>query len=217
MPWQRIVASTENLAQSHETLASKIETDVEAPLKQYQSKNREMQNLTTIQGNISSIAKDLAKAREKADKLGSRGGRRADEASSSVDDASTQWESQSPYVYEQLQALDENRVNHLRDVLTQLQTHELDSIEKGRMSAEACLNILLNVETADEIKTFAAKVSQGRGTTVRRGSSATTDRPRSSMAPPAPPPPRNSDSRQNSIPVQDRLASGTILQRYPVI
>lgn len=210
MPWQRIVSGTENLAQSHETFASKIETDVETPLKQYAAKNREMQAITTIQGNLSSIARDLTKAREKADKALAKGGRRADDAHTNVDDASREWESQSPYVFEQLQALDESRVNHLRDVLTQFQTHELDRLEKGRASAEGCLNALLNVETADEIKTYAVKVTQGRGVTMRRRSSVAADRPRSSIGnvPPAPPPPRHSDSRHNSMANQDRLASG---------
>lgn len=209
MPWQRIVSSTENLAQSHESLASKIETDVEAPLKQYATKSREMQAITTIQGNINSIAKDLLKAREKADKLSAKGSRKAGDASTSRDDASREWESQSPYVFEQFQALDESRVNHLRDVLTQFQTHELDQLEKGRSSAEACLNALLNVETADEIKTFAAKVAQGGVPTrpQRRSSVVGDNRPISSTGnlPPAPPPPRNSDLRQNSTSNQDRL------------
>ena len=192
-PWQRIVSSTENLAASHEILAQKLETDVEIPLRQFGSRNREMQALNSSQSNISSVARDLSNAQKKA----AKGGRKADEASASVDEASRQWESQAPYVFEQLQALDERRVNNLRDVLTQFQTHEVDQIERSRASAESCLNALLSLETADEIRTFAAKVAgDGTGLSRRHSSATTSTRPTtSSLQPPAPPPPRLTQDR----------------------
>jgi F-BAR domain only protein len=215
MPWQRIVSGTENLAQSHETLAAKIETDIEAPLRQFQNKNREMTGMTTIQGNLASISKDFEIAQKKADKLkdkGSRGDKYAN-AAHNIDGASREWEAQAPYVFEQLQALDESRCNHLRDVLTQFQTHEIDQVERNRVSAESSLNALLNIETADEIKTFAARVSGGRGSIARRRSSATasTTRPMSAAGPPpTPPPPRQlteTYSRQSGLSTsgEDRL------------
>lgn len=202
MPWQRIVSGTENLAQSHETLAAKIETDVETPLRQYQSKNREMTGMTTIQGNLASISKEFESAQKKADKLkdkASRGDKYAN-AANNIDGASREWDTQAPFVFEQLQALDESRCNHLRDVLTQLQTHEIDQVERNRVAAESCLNALLNVETADEIKTFAARVSGGRGSIARRRSSATasTARPISSSGPPPTPPPPRQLTQRNS-------------------
>jgi hypothetical protein len=227
MPWQRILSGTENLAQSHETLAAKIETDVETPLRQYQSKNREMTGMTTIQGNLASISKDFDNAQRRADKLkekGSRGDKYAS-AANSIDGASREWETQAPYVFEQLQALDESRCNHLRDVLTQFQTHEIDQVERNRVSAESSLNALLNVETADEIKTFAARVRGGRGSIARRRSSAATStaRPISSAGvPPTPPPPRqltesySQQSGQSNASV-DRLAPRTSFPSFQMV
>ncbi len=208
MPWQRIVSGTENLAASHETLAMKIETDVETPLRNWSSRNRGFKDLSTAQLNLNNVAKELSGAQKKA----AKGGRRADNASSTVEDASRQWESQAPYVFEQLQVVDETRVNHLRDVLTQFQTHEVDSIEKDKISAESCLGALLNVETADEIKTFAARAATGPPSILRRLSSATGGgRPPTSLRPPpTPPPPRGTTDgyglRSNSSVGQDRLA-----------
>lgn len=209
MPWQRIVSGTENLAASHETLATKIESDVETPLRNWATRNRGMHDLASAQGNLNNIAKELSNAQKKA----AKGGRRADTASSTVEDASRQWEAQAPYVFEQLQVIDELRVNHLRDVLTQFETHEVDSIEKNKVSAESCLGALLNIETSDEIKTFAARAAAGGAPSVlRRLSSATaTGRPTSSArAPPTPPPPRGTtdglSQRTNSFANQDRLA-----------
>ena len=92
-------------------------------------------------------------AQRKADKAKDRDGR----AASSVDDAHAQWASQAPYVFEALQAADESRCNHLRDVLTQFETHEADLVQRNRVTAESCLNALLSIDTADEIKTFAVR------------------------------------------------------------
>lgn len=99
-----------------------------------------MQQISTMRDNLATLAKEA----------GGRGG------------GSSQWSSQSPFMFETLQAADESRVNHLRNVLTQFQTHEVDQVERNRVTAEQCLNALLNVETADEIKTFAMRTSQGQ-------------------------------------------------------
>ena len=88
-------------------------------------------------------------------------------ASSDLDTAQAQWQSQAPYVFENLQALDEARIGNLRDALTQLQTHEMDQVERNRVSGEQCLNVLLSVETADEINSFAMKAAQGKMSSPR--------------------------------------------------
>ena len=149
----------ESMAESHGLLAQKIESDVERPLKEYNSKNREMQAISTIQGNLSSLARDVEAAQRKASKLsgGKTSAAKVANATSDVDAANQQWDSQAPYVFEQLQALDESRINHLRDALTQLETHEADQVERNRTSAENCLNTILNVNTAEEISAFVAR------------------------------------------------------------
>ncbi|WPH00283.1 Hypothetical protein R9X50_00310700 [Acrodontium crateriforme] len=158
VPWTTITGSADTLADSHSALANKIEVDVERPLRDFVSTSREMQGMTTIQGNLASMAKDVEKNQQKADRLKSKGDEtKASNADSDLNNAISQWESQAPYVFENLQAVDESRLNHLRDVLTQFQTHEVDQVEKSRQTAEHCLNILLQVETLDEIKTFVLK------------------------------------------------------------
>ena len=125
-----------------------------------------MQGMSTIQGNLVSVARDVDAARKRADKIqnGKTPQSKIDNATSDFNVANQQWDSQAPYVFEQLQALDENRVNHLRDVLTQFQTHEVDLVERNRVSAESCLNAILNVNTSEEISTFVAKTSENAPT-----------------------------------------------------
>ncbi|OCK78258.1 hypothetical protein K432DRAFT_332433 [Lepidopterella palustris CBS 459.81] len=190
-PWQRIVSSAEALADSHHQLAQKIEADVERPLRDFAASNREMQAMSTISGNLSAMAKEIDNARKKADRLKDKGAKAAAgkvaTATSDVENATSQWDSQAPYVFEKLQAVDESRLNHLRDALTQFQTHEVDQVERNRVNAEETLNVLLNVETVDEIKTFSLKTVSGKPKTERKQSSIST--PSRSLAPPPPPPP----------------------------
>ena len=172
MPWTTLTGSADTLADSHAALAAKIEVDVERPLRDFASTNREMTQMSTIKGNLAAMAKDVERAQQKTDKLRGKGGRaesgRVATADSDLDTAQTHWESQAPYVFENLQSLDETRLNHLRDVLTQFQTHEVDQVERDRVIAEQCLNVLLNVETSDEIKTFALRAVQQPRPTLNR-------------------------------------------------
>ena len=142
-------------------------------MKEYRTKNREMQGMTTIQGNLVTIARDVENAQKKASKVsaGKSSASKVANATSDVEAANQQWESQAPYVFEQLQALDESRVNHLRDVLTQLQTHEVDQVERSRATAESVLNELLSVDTSDEISTFVARNAAAEQIDDSRGES----------------------------------------------
>ncbi|KAI4228135.1 MAG: hypothetical protein L6R36_001849 [Xanthoria steineri] len=160
-PWQNIIASADSLANSHAAFARNMETDIERPLRQYQRDNREMQAISTIQGNLGAIAKELDSAQKRLEKIKSGKGhaKNIGDATLSAESIDREWQNQAPYVFEQLQALDENRINHLRDVLTQLQTHEVDQVERNRVSAESCLNALLSLDTKDEISAFVARIS----------------------------------------------------------
>ncbi|KAL2823113.1 Muniscin C-terminal mu homology domain-containing protein [Aspergillus granulosus] len=190
IPWQRIVNSVETVATSHETLAQKIDEDVERPLREYSTKHKELAAMPGVQNDLTNLAKNLENSQKKVDKAKEKGPKGADKLSSAIaasHELNQQWESRAPYAFEQLQAADESRLNHLRDVLTQLETHESDSIERCRQAAESCLNVLLNVETADEIKTFAAKINGGRPVAPLRQQTSPIPEP------PLPPPPRIHD------------------------
>ena len=132
--------------------------------------------MSTIQGNLAAVARDVDSARRKADKvqIGRTSTNKVANAASDVEHANQQWDSLAPYVFEQLQALDENRVNHLRDILTQFQTHEVELVSRNQASTESCLNAILNVNTADEISTFVARSAASAPTMVPRPKSRST-------------------------------------------
>lgn len=188
-PWQKIIAATESIAESHQTFAANIEKDVEQPLRTFAAKNREMQAMSTIQGNLVAMQKELDEAQLKADKLGKKGGKanslKVDNVTQKLETANSQWDSQAPFVFEKLQAVDESRLNHLRDVLTQYQTHEADQVERNRVTAETTLNALLEVDTSQEIQNFARNTTQGRPK-LERNTRRTSSSAASNTMPPPP-------------------------------
>ncbi|KAK5661208.1 hypothetical protein OQA88_11099 [Cercophora sp. LCS_1] len=170
-PWDKILQSTDAIASSHQLFAQRIEKDVETSLRAFQAK-REMQNMQTISANLITMAKELDDAVEKSEKLTKKGGKanshKVDLAAARLDSASQQWESQAPFIFETLQALDEQRVNHLRDVLTQFETHEVDQATRTQAAAEEVLNIILEVNTEQEIQGFAQRTTSGKPKVERK-------------------------------------------------
>lgn len=167
--------------------------------------------MSTVQGNLSALAKDVERAQQKVQKVHGRGDSgKVESANTELGTAQSQWESQAPYIFENLQALDENRVNHLRDVLTQFQTHEVDMVEKNRVTAESCLNLLLNVETKDEITTFALRAQQQKPTL--------NSQKRQSVMTPLRPPPTTAGSSNYvppSLPRTDEDRTGSREESIP--
>ncbi|EAS32378.3 uncharacterized protein CIMG_03402 [Coccidioides immitis RS] len=223
VPWQGIVSATESLAQSHELLAQRIEADVEKPLKEYPIKNKDIKSMSGAQQDLAHLARSLEAAQKKADKLKDKGPKAAGKSSAAmaaVQEARTQWESRAPFVFEKLQAVDEDRLNQLRDVLTQFQTHEADQVERNRQSTETCLDSLLTVDTAEEIRTFALRASGGRTAglaTQEPPTTASTQAENPPMDPLQPPPRINDDiaSRRSSHSNQRRPSFATDQQPNP--
>ena len=163
---------------------------MELPLRGFQSK-REMQNIGTMNTNLQTMARELDDAQEKSEKLNKKGGKantqKVDQASQKLESATLQWESAAPFIFETLQAVDEQRINHLRDVLTQLQTHEVDQATRTQATAEGVLNTMLEVNTNQEIQTFANRITAGKPKMEKRPTPATRQSSivaGSSLAPP---------------------------------
>ncbi|KAI6245026.1 Cytoskeletal protein syp1 [Erysiphe necator] len=158
-PWKQLMTATEDIAKSHNYFANCIEKDVELPLRNFATTNDEMANVTTMRGNISSLARELEDAQTKNDRLSRKGGKasasKVEAASNRLQAARQQWDVQAAFVFESLQALDERRVNHLRDLLTQYQTHEADHIQLNREAVESTLKSLIEISTEAEIKNWS--------------------------------------------------------------
>ncbi|CAJ2514043.1 Uu.00g021620.m01.CDS01 [Anthostomella pinea] len=225
--WDKILQSADSVAMSHHIFASKIEKDVEAPLRTF-GQRKEMQNMQTIQANLSNMAKELEDSRERSDKLSRKGGKasaqKVDMAAEKLESATSQWESQAPFVFETLQALDESRMNQLRDCLTQYGTYEGEQAQQHQTDAESVLNSLLDYNTSNEVQHFVTRTTAGRPKVERRATparqSSSIGGTSSSLAPPSINVPPSEDDRSDHSgprdgPPENKLRSriGTMLGR----
>lgn len=188
MPWSRVIETSESIASSHLQLAERIERDVEQPLRSFHNR-QDVINMNTISTNLASMAKSLEEAQDKSEKLGKKGGKastlKVDNASSKLESATQQWDSQAPFIFESLQALDESRVNQLRDLLTQFQTHEADCAQRIQDKAADTLAQVLEISSETEIHAFVNKATTGRARLPTRTSTRRSSVTGSSVAPPS--------------------------------
>jgi len=202
-PWAKIVSATEQIATSHALFAQRIDKDVEQALRAFPAKNKEIASIGTIQGNLMHLAKEYESAQEASDKLIRKGGKanaaKVENAAQRLATASAEWDSQAPFIFEKLQAVDETRLNHLRDVLTQYGTHEADQVERNRIAAETTLNSLLEVDTAVEINNFAANATQGKPRLDRRPAARTGSTVSAASSSLQPPPSLQRPSGEDSV------------------
>ncbi len=169
--WDRILQSVDGIAASHHMFAQRIDKDVEFPLRNFYAK-KEMANVSTISANLQTMARELDEAQDRSEKLNKKGAKakadKVDTATTRLEIATQQRESQAPFIFESLQARDEQRGNHLRVVLTQLETHEVDQATRTQTAAEDALNDVLEISTAQEIQNLAQRTAAGRPKLERR-------------------------------------------------
>ncbi|KAH7313014.1 Muniscin C-terminal mu homology domain-containing protein [Rhexocercosporidium sp. MPI-PUGE-AT-0058] len=222
-PWKRIVESAAEMAKSHTLLADRIEKDIEQPLRNFASSNKEMSAMSTQQGNLAATAKELEDAQERSDKLSKKGGKasaqKVDFAQSRLQSATSSWDGQAPFIFETLQILDERRLNHLRDVLTQYQTLEMDNINRNQRVVESTLGLLLEVETAQEIQNWSQAAGMGgkpanerRSTTRQSSIAGSTSAGNTSM--PAPPTPASTHTDNQSEHSEKREQESKLKSRF---
>ena len=173
--WDSIIRSVDTAAVAHHIYSDGLLRDVETPLRTFQQK-QEFTSMNTISSNLQGVVKELEDSQDKAEKLSRKGGKnnvqKLTAANQRLEAASQQWDVQAPFIFETLQALDEQRTNHLRDVLTQYETFEVDQANQLQATAEALLNQILEVQTADEIQTYVLSITQSRPRLQRRANAA---------------------------------------------
>lgn len=186
--WDKIVASVETIAQSHQVLAKKIETDVESRLRAYTVHDKDMHAMTTMQGNLGAMGKAVQEAQDKSDKLTKKGGKansqKVDIAVKKLESANDNWNTEAPHIFENLQLVDEKRINILRDVLTEYETFEMEQVNMTRTSVEEVLAHVLDVESATEILNFVHQTTSGKQRRPETSRPSPASRGTSNLAPP---------------------------------
>ncbi|KAM0270253.1 hypothetical protein ACHAQH_009493 [Verticillium albo-atrum] len=214
-PWDKILQAVDATAQSHHQLASNIDRDVEAPLRAFGTKS-EMQDMIATSGNLSAMARDLDEAQKRVETLGKKGtkgnAQKLEAALTKLGTSTQQWDSQAPFIFESLQALDEQRVNQLRDLLTQYQTHESDQAQRSQATAAETLASMLEISTELEIASFQERATAGKLKLEKRPSTRQTSHTAASqsqshsqtLAPPNHSQITDDTTSERSVPVESR-------------
>ncbi|PBP16916.1 hypothetical protein BUE80_DR012212, partial [Diplocarpon rosae] len=216
--WKKIISSTEEIAKSHSRLAERINNDIESSLRNYATHNKELSVMPNLQGNLAGMAKELEDAQSKSDKLSQRGGKasaqKVEAATTRLQAASSQWDNQAPFILETLQSIDESRLNHLRDILTQYETHEMDSLNRCQKIAESALGLLVEIDTSIEIQRWSQAAVAGRpvnertSTTRQSSTAGSTSAGNINMPPPAAPASTNTDNQSEHSGKQEQGLQG---------
>ncbi|KAL1893366.1 Suppressor of Profilin deletion [Sporothrix stenoceras] len=215
--WDSLLRSTDAMSKSHHQLSSNVQTGVEVPLRAFHSSN-EMANITTLIANLQTMAKEVDDSSSQMEKVTKKAGKasasKVEAAIRRAEAAQQQWETQSPFIFEAFQALDETRINNLRDVLTQLETNEADQATQRQSSAEAMLTMLLDIRSADEINNFSRRVIDGRPRIAGRFNELRATR-QSSVAGSAAGGPAASLPEQGDAPRPSNAGSSSVHQSQP--
>lgn len=194
--WKQVLAEADEAAHNHYIFTQRVEKDVEIPLRNYMSEATEAKEFNSQKTNMASLATTAATAQRDSDKLTAKGGKanasKLESANSKLQNAHQQWDAQAPFIMETFQMLDEARLNHLRELLTQYQTHELQALTDRRRSIEKAMNALLEVDTAQEIKNWAQAMTVGKPITERRARQLSMNPSIGSVASPDSPAPTSS-------------------------
>lgn len=147
-----------------------------------------MHAMTTMQGNLTSMGKAVQEAQDKSDKLSKKGGKansqKVDLATKKLESANDNWNTEAPHIFENLQLVDEKRINVLRDVLTEYQTFEMEQINVTRAAVEDVLAHVLEVEAATEILNFVHQTTQGKQRRPEASRPSIQSRDTGNLAPP---------------------------------
>lgn len=170
--------------------------------------------MQTISANLTSMARDLEDAQKKADALTRKGPKtntqKMADATARLESATQQWDSQAPFIFETLQALDEQRVNQLRDLLTQYETHESDQAQRNQSRAADTLASMLEISTEQEIGSFKERVLSGRPRLEKRATASrqSSGLPASQTLAPPPPPPSSLGQHDDDTSDHSGMAEG---------
>jgi F-BAR domain only protein len=182
------------IASSHASLARRLASELEVPLKGYAT-SPEFGPLSAYEDNLASLAQSFENTKVKSEKARSKGkAKKQEDAARGEQDARASWETESPLIMEKLQTLDEARMLMLKDIFVKCMMMEVETSQAAMGEAEGIMNSLLSLNPAREVDAFAAqqkddptRVRQRRRSSIMTNNQTFTPSP--SASPMTRPPP----------------------------
>ena len=169
--WKDLEKSTRESSRGSQVFATRIRQDVEQPIRQF-VKTTQWTDVKGLHDMFDSLAESYSSYEQQLEKLHRKPGKNQQQmniAQHSLDETRSQWESQAPYVLEQIQTADEGRLAYLKSALTTFVTVEEDRYKMSLKESEVILNSVLSFEPSNEVSAFANQVERGEATSAMTG------------------------------------------------
>lgn len=159
--WASIVKSTRDSAEASMGFANKIHKEVQRPLRQFH-KSAEWLDTRMLEDELEKLGNAYKSHDETVEKLRRKSpSRQTEVAQQSLGQIRVQWESQAPYIVDQVEAIDERRLGQIKTALTTFGTVQSDCANKGVAASEAVLSSVLAYDPSQDVAAFAAKLTAG--------------------------------------------------------
>lgn len=158
--WESVLQSTRDSAHASSVFVGRLQRDVERPLRQF-NKSPPWGDAKVLHSEFDSLAHSLQSQSDKVDKLIRKPAKQQlDVAQRLLEDLRAQWENQAPYIMDQIETIDENRLGHIKNALTTFGTVQADCSAKVSKASEGALSGVLAFEPVDDITAYAAQVGK---------------------------------------------------------
>lgn len=155
--WEQIKLHVGNVASSHATLARRIASELENPLRSFATSS-DLANISNYENNLQSLAETQETAKHKSEKAKAKGkAKKQEEKARQENDARALWETESPLIFEKMQTIDEARMTLLKDIFVKCMMMEVEVSQSSVNGSERVINSLLSLAPAKEVETFVAQ------------------------------------------------------------
>lgn len=163
--WNSLIKQTRETSKASSGLSHKITTDIEQPLRSFCTHSEQWPSIIGFSENLDTLAHTFSNNDEKVEKLRkktqtSRHHQLVENAQHSLDELRSQWESQAPFILEQIEIIDKARLGFLKNSLINFETLEADKSQRLMKNTESVLNTILSFEPMDEVAAFAAQAGR---------------------------------------------------------
>ncbi|OLL22803.1 Cytoskeletal protein syp1 [Neolecta irregularis DAH-3] len=158
--WQRILETTIELGASHSTFASKLAEEIEFTLLAFEAHDEDWHGMRHVESNIASLAKYVELAEGKVEKVKKKGKAlptKVEQVLESMSIVRGQWETEAPFVFERFQAIDERRLEFIKDIYHKYENLEIEQAKRKTEISDGVLLDIGNLSVKSEIDNYVQR------------------------------------------------------------
>ncbi|RHZ71114.1 hypothetical protein Glove_262g43 [Diversispora epigaea] len=170
--WDTLFDELIETATLHSFYVTKISDEIETPLREMTIADQKWTQLKQEETNLSKLAKEYEERVSKVNRFKTKkeklSGKRAEtsenkliEAQKALEQIKAEWNSEWPKYLERSQEVDFMRWVHLKEILTNFETMQVESYQKRIEISEKNLSTIMEFNVQNEISDFCSKAIEG--------------------------------------------------------